>query len=166
VVGRKRRQGDREQTPRGVLNMGAGGLSKRLAIWPVCLFVLAGCSSGSGASPINTPTSGASPIITPASAPPPSAAPAPSAPVCILEMPAQHEGDDTPITFVFRGMDAEGCAAELAKMNDPVHGSATQGPARIVSTVLAGPPMCTGTRADGREYEIYGTLAAEQACPH
>jgi hypothetical protein len=35
-----------------------------------------------------------------------------------------------------------------------------------VYTVPAGPPMVTWTRADGREYSIYGTLAAEQACPH
>jgi hypothetical protein len=148
--------------------MGAGGLTKRLAIWPVCLFVLAGCSSGAGASPIITPTSAPPTSAPPTSAPPTSAPPtsAPTAPVCILEMPAQVGGDNTPITFVFRGMDAQGCAAELAKINDPVHGSATQGPATIVSTVPAGPPMCTGTRADGREYEIYGTLAAEQACPH
>jgi hypothetical protein len=141
--------------------MGAGDLRKRLAIWPVCLFVLAGCSNGSGASPIITPTS-----APPTSAAPAPTAPAPSAAVCILEMPAQQQGDDTPITFVFRGMDAEGCAAELAKINDPVHGSATQGPAKILYTVPAGSPMCTGTRVDGKEYAIYGTIAAEQACPH
>ena len=81
-----------------------------------------------------------------------------------MEMPAQHEGDDAPITFVHVGMDAEQCALELAKMNDPVHGSATQGPAKIVYTVPAGPPMCSGTRADGKEYAIYGTIAAMQAC--
>jgi hypothetical protein len=44
--------------------------------------------------------------------------------------------------------------------------SVTQGAAKIVYTVPAGPPMCAGTRADGREYAIYGTPAAEQACPH
>ena len=127
---------------------GLSSLSMRLAIWPICLLFLAGCSC-------------AGPIITPTSAPP-----APSAAVCILEMPAQQQGDDTPITFVFRGMDAAGCAAELTKINDPVHGSATQGPAKIVYAVPSGSPMCTGTRADGKEYAIYGTIAAEQACPH
>jgi hypothetical protein len=30
-------------------------------------------------------------------------------------MPAQHEGDDTPITFVNVGMDAEQCALETGK---------------------------------------------------
>jgi hypothetical protein len=35
-----------------------------------------------------------------------------------------------------------------------------------VYTIPAGSPMCTETRADGREYAIYGTIAAEQACPH
>ena len=81
-----------------------------------------------------------------------------------MEMPAQHEGDDTLITFVHADVDAEQCALELAKMNDPVHGSATQGPAKIVYTVPAGPPMCSGTRADGKEHAIYGTIAAMQAC--
>jgi hypothetical protein len=33
-----------------------------------------------------------------------------------------------------------------------------------VYTVPAGPPMCSGTRADGKEYAIYGTIAAMQAC--
>jgi len=32
--------------------------------------------------------------------------------------------------------------------------------------VPGGSPMCTGTRVDGKEYAIYGTIAAEQACPH
>jgi hypothetical protein len=132
---------------------GLGSLSIRLAIWPVCLLFLAGCSC-------------AGPIITPTAAPPTTASPAPSAAVCILEMPAQQQGDETPITFVYRGMDAAGCAAELAKINDPVHGSATQGPAKIVYAVPGGSPMCTGTRADGKAYAIYGTIAAEQACPH
>ncbi len=155
--------------------MGAGSLARRMASWPICLIALAGCSSGSGAgtqapgssgsdATFSVAPPGASPIITPTSAPPTAATPAPSALVCILEMPAQHEGDDTPITFVNVGMDAEQCALELAKMNDPVHGSATQGAARIVYAIPAGPPMCSGTRPDGWPYSIYGTIAAMQAC--
>lgn len=155
--------------------MGAGSLARRMAGWPICLSVLAGCSSGSGAgtqapgssgsdATFSVAPPGASPIITPTSAPPTAATPAPSALVCILEMPAQHEGDDTPITFVNVGMDAEQCALELAKMNDPVPGSATQGAARIVYAIPAGPPMCSGTRPDGWPYSIYGTIAAMQAC--
>ena len=79
-------------------------------------------------------------------------------------MPAQIEDDDTPITFVYAGTNATECAQFVAQMNDPVHGSATQGPAEIVYAVPAEPPMCTGTRPDGRAYAIYGKLAAMQAC--
>jgi hypothetical protein len=155
--------------------MGAVGWAGRLASWPICLTILAGCSCASslgiktpdptgGVATFSVAPPGASPIITPTSAPPTAATPAPSALVCILEMPAQHEGDDTPITFVNVGMDAEQCALELAKMNDPVHGSATQGAAKIVYAIPAGPPMCSGTRPDGWSYSIYGTVAAMQAC--
>ena len=79
-------------------------------------------------------------------------------------MPAQIQGDNTPITFVHFGEDAAQCALEVAQMNDPVHGSTTQGPAKIVYAVPSGTPMCTGTMPNGLRYEIYGTLAAMQAC--
>jgi len=155
--------------------MDARGSAKGLAAWCFCLTALAGCSGASGigtgaqgsTSTVATISSGATgtvPVITRTPALPTAATPAPSAPVCIIEMPAQIGDDNTPITFVHFGEDAEQCALEVAKMNDPDHGSATQGPAKIAYAIPAGSPMCTGTRPDGLRYAIYGTLAAMQAC--
>jgi hypothetical protein len=84
--------------------------------------------------------------------------------MCILELPAQVAGDETPITFVYFGRDAARCAQDLATLNDPVTGSQAQHPAKIVTAVPSGSPVCSDTAADGTRYAIYGTLAAQQAC--
>ena len=139
--------------------MGAGGLAKKLGGWPICLIFLAGCSSGSGTGPITTSAS-----APPASAPPISATLTPGVPMCILELPAQVAGDETPITFVYFGRDATRCAQDLAILNDPATGSQAQHPAKIVTAVPSGSPVCSDTAADGTRYAIYGTLAAQQAC--
>ena len=144
--------------------MGAGGLAKRLGGWPICLIVLAGCSSGSATGPITTSTSAPSESAPPASAAPVSATLTPGVPMCILELPAQVPGDNTPITFVYFGRDAARCAQDLATLNDPVTGSQAQNPAKIVTAIPSGSPVCSDTSADGTPYAIYGTLAALQAC--
>ena len=139
--------------------------AKGLVAWWFCLFIVAGCSCAGIVGPgPSTVATGAVPVATRTPALLQTATPAPSLSVCIIEMPAQVQGDNTPITFVHFGEDAAQCALEVAQMNDPVHGSTTQGPAKVIHAIPSGTPICTVMTPNGIKYEIYGTLAAMQAC--